>query len=70
MSKILDYCDGVDIEDEHWGGTHREHVNSNMIIKIHDVICSLAEKFNINLEDESQNSERNNVENKGGNKND
>ena len=70
MSKILDYCDGVDIEDEHWVETHREHVNSNMIIKIHGVVCSLAEKFNINLEDENQNSESNNVENKGGNKND
>jgi hypothetical protein len=70
MSKILDYYDGVDIEDEHWVETHREHVNSNMIIKIHDVICSLAEKFNINLDGDNQNSESNNVENKGGNKND
>lgn len=66
MSKILDYYDGVDIEDERWVETHRTHIDKNMIIKIHGVICSLAEKFNINLD---ENEDDNNV-NKGGNKND
>ena len=66
MSKILDYYDGVDIEDERWVETHRTHIDKNMIIKIHGVVCSLAEKFNINLD---ENEDDNNV-NKGGNKND
>ncbi len=68
MSKILVYYDGIDIEDERWVETHRDHIDSSMVIKIHGVVCSLAEKFNINLDENEDINNVNRIE--GGNDND
>jgi len=62
MSKILVYYDGVDIEDERWIETHRDHIDTSMIIEIHDVVCSLAEKFDINLDGSEDSNNTNKIE--------
>jgi len=68
LGKVLDFDNAENIENENWITDQIDKIEHRMIIKAHNFIMNLAEKFSINLEEDDQVNNDNNE--KKGEKND
>ncbi|MCD4675211.1 MAG: hypothetical protein K8S18_04340 [Desulfobacula sp.] len=64
LGKVLGFNDAGNLDNTEWINSQKGKIEPDIIVKAHDFIVALAEKFSINLEEEEQ--DNNNNEDEGG----
>ena len=67
IGKFLNFCDGVDLEDEHWVEANKGKIDSKSIVNVHHLLVNIAEKLEIDLSipaDPENDTEKNNEKSK------
>ncbi|MBT4200037.1 hypothetical protein [Desulfobacula sp.] len=65
LGRVLGFNDSGNLENEDWVNSQKSKIEPDIIVKAHNFILNLAEKFSINLEEDDQDN-NNNDENEGG----